>query len=100
MDFNALIGYIGGYIGLILGYSILHIPEYIVLFIEKFKTYYSYDSGIKLNVLPVSMIDNEDKKVTDQKRTNLNSDIEKELRRHDREIEIIKEYMNSHQSLR
>ena len=29
IDLNALIGYIGGYIGLILGYSILQIPEYI-----------------------------------------------------------------------
>ena len=61
MDFNALIGYIGGYIGLILGYSILHIPEYIVRFVEKFKAYHFYDSGIRLNVLPVSMIDNGDK---------------------------------------
>ena len=61
MDFNALIGYIGGYIGLILGYSILHIPEYIVGFIEKFKAYHFYDSGIRSNVLPVSMIDNGDK---------------------------------------
>ena len=29
IDLNALIGYIGGYIGLMLGYSILQIPEYI-----------------------------------------------------------------------
>ena len=100
MDFNALIGYIGGYIGLILGYSILHIPEYVVLFIEKIKNYYSYDSGIKHNVLPASTINNEDKKVPDQKRTNPNPDTEEELRRHDREIEIIKEYMNRYQSLR
>ena len=99
IDFNALIGYIGGYIGLILGYSILNIPEYIVLLIEKFKAYYLYDSGIRVNVLPVSIIDNEGKRVPDQKHTNQNSDMEKELRRHDREIEIIKEYLNRNHSL-
>ena len=62
--------------------------------------YYSYDSGIKHNVLPASTINNEDKKVPDQKRTIPNPDTEEELRRHDREIEIIKEYMNRYQSLR
>ena len=41
IDINTLIGYIGGYIGLILGYSILQIPEYLVVFILKVKSYYS-----------------------------------------------------------
>ena len=38
IDVNGLIGYIGGYIGLILGYSILQIPECIVMLMRKFKT--------------------------------------------------------------
>ena len=38
IDINGLIGYIGGYIGLILGYSILQIPECIVMLVQKFKT--------------------------------------------------------------
>ena len=38
IDVNGLIGYIGGYIGLILGYSILQIPECIVMLVRKFKT--------------------------------------------------------------
>ena len=42
IDINTLIGYIGGYIGLILGYSILQIPEYFANLIWKMKTYYSH----------------------------------------------------------
>ena len=35
IDINTLIGYIGGYIGLILGYSILQIPEYLLVLYKK-----------------------------------------------------------------
>ena len=37
MDFQGLIGNIGGYIGLCLGYSILQIPDFIQLLSSKFK---------------------------------------------------------------
>ena len=46
IDINTLIGYIGGYIGLILGYSILQIPDYLVVSIRKVKSYYSYNPAI------------------------------------------------------
>ena len=37
IDFNGLIGYIGGYIGLILGYNILQIPEFFMSVKLKFE---------------------------------------------------------------
>lgn len=37
IDLNGLIGYVGGYIGLILGYSIVKIPESIIAITWKFK---------------------------------------------------------------
>ena len=39
MDFNGLVGYIGSYIGLILGYSILQIPHLISLISRQLKKY-------------------------------------------------------------
>ena len=41
IDGQALLGNIGGYIGLCLGYSILHIPDLILLIMRKLKKYYS-----------------------------------------------------------
>ena len=41
MDVNGLIGYIGGYIGLFVGYSILQVPDTILIIIRKFKARYS-----------------------------------------------------------
>ena len=40
IDFQALIGNIGGYIGLLLGYSLLQIPEFITWVMFKFKRYF------------------------------------------------------------
>ena len=37
MDFQGLIGNVGGYIGLCLGYSILQIPDFIQLLVFKLK---------------------------------------------------------------
>ena len=37
IDFNTLIGNIGGYIGLFLGYSILQIPDFIVRLVSKYR---------------------------------------------------------------
>ena len=39
IDFNALVGSIGAYIGLFLGYSILQIPDFIQLISPQFKKY-------------------------------------------------------------
>lgn len=55
IDIHGLIGYIGGYIGLILGYSILKIPEYFVVLIWKFKDYYSFGSKTRTNILPITV---------------------------------------------
>ena len=41
IDIQALVGNIGGYIGLFLGYSILQIPDFIVLIFYKVKMYIS-----------------------------------------------------------
>ena len=41
IDIQGLIGNIGGYIGLCLGYSILQIPQFIVLILCKVKVYTS-----------------------------------------------------------
>ena len=55
IDMNGLIGYIGGYIGLILGYSILQIPEYILILIWKYKAYFLPGQKDQDNILPVSV---------------------------------------------
>ena len=41
MNINGLIGYIAGYIGLFVGYSILQIPNTLFALTRKFKKYYS-----------------------------------------------------------
>ena len=53
IDINGLIGYIGGYIGLILGYSILQIPECIVWLVRMFETDCSNCSKGQDNSSPV-----------------------------------------------
>ena len=40
IDIQGLIGYIGGYIGLCLGYSFLQIPDFIQYVMEHLKRYY------------------------------------------------------------
>ena len=59
MNINGLIGYIGGYIGLFVGYSILQIPNTLFELTRKCKKYYSKikkekgsvpSSGILVNV--------------------------------------------------
>ena len=40
MDFQGLIGNVGGYIGLCLGYSILQIPDFIPLLVFKLKKHF------------------------------------------------------------
>ena len=40
MGYISLIGNIGGYIGLCLGYSFLQIPDFILYVVEKLKRYY------------------------------------------------------------
>ena len=39
IDINALIGTIGGYIGLFLGYSLLQFPNLVIIFAKKIKEY-------------------------------------------------------------
>ena len=39
IDLNGLVGYIGGYIGLILGYSILQIPDFFTLVANRYKDF-------------------------------------------------------------
>ena len=41
MDINGLIGYIGGYIGLFVGYSILQIPNTLLTLASKCKIFFS-----------------------------------------------------------
>ena len=40
VDINGLIGYIGGYIGLFVGYSILQIPKTLLTFARKCKNHF------------------------------------------------------------
>ena len=49
MDFNGLVGYIGGYIGLILGYSLLQIPQLIPLLSRHLKKYLAKRSSEEYN---------------------------------------------------
>ena len=49
MDFNGLVGYIGGYIGLILGYSLLQIPQLIQLISRHLKKYLANRSSDEYN---------------------------------------------------
>ena len=50
IDIQALVGNIGGYIGLFLGYSILQIPDFIVVIFCKVKMFMSRSrKGITLN---------------------------------------------------
>ena len=41
MDVNGLIGYIGGYIGLFVGYSILQMPDTMLMLIKNCRNCYS-----------------------------------------------------------
>ena len=52
-----MIGTVGGYIGLCLGYSILQIPEYILKIVQKLKTRYSRKilQGDKITPLPIKI---------------------------------------------
>ena len=45
IDFQALVGNIGGYIGLLLGYSLLQIPEFITWVMFKFERYFGRSSN-------------------------------------------------------
>ena len=49
MDFNGLVGYIGSYIGLILGYSLLQIPQMIPMISRHLKKYLAMRSSDEYN---------------------------------------------------
>ena len=49
---NTLIGYIGGYIGLILGYSLLQIPDFVVMLYLKVKKYLEKSNATVTNASP------------------------------------------------
>ena len=48
MDVNGLIGYIGGYIGLFVGYSILQMPDTMLMLIKYCRNCYSKISNKKI----------------------------------------------------
>ena len=48
MDVNGLIGYIGGYIGLFVGYSILQMPDTMLMLIRYCRNCYSKISNKKI----------------------------------------------------
>ena len=85
IDINTLIGYIGGYIGLILGYSILQIPEYLVVFIRKVKSYYLYNPTTQNHLWPLYGWGKENDTFMNQTRCGPN--FEKEVRRLKLEME-------------
>ena len=49
MDLNGLVGYIGGYVGLILGYSLLQIPQLILLISRHLKKHAKKQSSDEYN---------------------------------------------------
>jgi len=54
IDFNALVGTIGGYIGLFLGFSLLQIPGLILLITRNAKKYFTKLGSTKNNVVKVN----------------------------------------------
>ena len=52
MNFNELVGYIGAYIGLFLGYSLLEIPDLIRFMCRKAKKYFENRKSNVTNILP------------------------------------------------
>ena len=83
IDVNGLIGNIGGYIGLCLGYSILQIPEFVTLLFLKWNKRFS-DYRMKNAVLDVS-VDVRDKSgsikmVNSYERDNSKEDILNDIR--------------------
>ena len=50
IDFQALIGNIGGYIGLCLGYSILQVPDFLLGIVSKIKKYVLHKQEKKMKV--------------------------------------------------
>ena len=40
IDIHSLVGYIGGYIGLFLGYSIIQIPDFLTVIIRRYRSYF------------------------------------------------------------
>ena len=91
IDVNGLIGYIGGYIGLILGYSILQIPECIVMLVRKFKADCSDCPKSQNNSLPVFVKSKHQGNAHDNLCCDHNLTIEKELHKIHQEIMMIKE---------
>ena len=53
MNFNELVGYIGAYIGLFLGYSLLQIPDLIQFVSRKAKQYIRNRTPNVINILPL-----------------------------------------------
>ena len=56
IDFNGLIGIIGGYIGLFLGYSFLQIPEFLLQGVDKYKKCKATKIGQNQLVAPTHVI--------------------------------------------
>ena len=52
IDFNGLVGYIGGYVGLFLGYNLLQIPDLVLLLSAKAKKYFSRETASVARDLP------------------------------------------------
>ena len=97
LDVNGLVGYIGGYIGLILGYSILQIPECIVILLRKFKACCSNDLISPENTLPEFIKTKHLESSPYDQSCEHYLTIEKELQKVYREIQLIKEQQNRRQ---
>ena len=50
VDFQALIGNIGGYIGLCLGYSLLQVPDFLLVLVSQIKNYILHKQNKKMKV--------------------------------------------------
>ena len=98
IDVNGLVGYIGGYIGLILGYSILQIPELIVILVRKLKAYRSNGLINPENSSPKFMKTKNLEYSHYDQCCERNLIIEKELQKVYREIKLIKEQQNRRQT--
>ena len=57
VDVHSLLGYVGGYVGLLLGFSIVQIPEFLLLAFKRMKTIYSDRLRVQ-SICPMKEFDN------------------------------------------
>ena len=100
IDVQALVGNAGGYIGLLLGYSVLQIPEFFLLILKNLKRYFLEIRGGQDRIaplpIPVASLETSLTKNENAKSNELDlqiNDIRVELKRITEKLDKLTEHM-------